>query len=95
MLIEKSRTSNCLVFCHFTKEIDMIGEKMSEANIGWRRYDGTVDLVTRNEYLKEFLPVSKRSDNPDAPKVLFIQIKAGGVGLNLQQFTEVFINSPD
>ena len=29
------------------------------------------------------------------PRVLLIQIKAGGVGLNLQQFTNVFILSPD
>ena len=29
------------------------------------------------------------------PRVLLIQINAGGVGLNLQQFTEVFITSPN
>ena len=29
------------------------------------------------------------------PRVLMIQIKAGGVGLNLQQFNNVFILSPD
>ena len=37
----------------------------------------------------------KRMCIESKPRVLLIQIKAGGVGLNLQQFPNVFILSPD
>ena len=47
--------------------------------------------------------LEKRAMNEDTisiiesfrPRVLLIQINAGGVGLNLQQFTQVFITSPN
>ncbi len=104
-LIREKRDSNCIVFCNFREEMDMIGEELGKCGIGYRKYTGSMNDKQRKECLGSFVNY-KVACNTDmmmrlpielcgliqsyAPRVLLIQIKAGSVGLNLQQFTEVF-----
>jgi SNF2 family DNA or RNA helicase len=51
------------------------------------RLDGSVSREQREERVEQFRKTTK-------PAVFIIQIKAGGVGLNLQEATRVYITSP-
>lgn len=110
MLKEKTQKENCLVFCHFREEIDIIEKKLNAEGIGCCRYDGSMSLKERNIAINSFtdpdscktLAQSRKipSDiieyiNGFNPRVLLIQINAGGVGINLQMFSQVFITSPN
>ena len=100
---------NALVFCHFSDEIKILGDHLTKQGISWNKYDGSMNSREREQCLKEFTfrgevdnILSDRSSEDCAkeiqsysPRVLLIQINAGGVGLNLQQFSRVFITSPN
>ena len=106
-LIEQiKKTSNyCLVFAHFRKEMKMVQKFLYEEGIQAELYDGSLNLNQRNALIEKYddepvkkkivLINGKRKLMENKPRVLIIQIKAGGVGLNLQQFSDVFILSPD
>jgi SNF2 family DNA or RNA helicase len=76
-----------LVFCQFIGEMDRIQELLAQQNIKTMRIDGSVDRDERESRIKLF-------KTAPAPSVFLIQIKAGGVGLNLQDATRVYITSP-
>ena len=78
-----------LVFCHFHREMELIQNLLGKKNVESRIYSGKLSVKERDNVLKEYI-------NPDmGVTVLIIQIMAGGVGLNLQNFSNVFILSPD
>ena len=52
-------------------------------------FNGGLNLKERENLIQQYNHI------PGKNRVLIIQIKAGGVGLNLQQFSKVFIMSPD
>lgn len=79
-----------LVFCQYREEMIKVGQELENRSIKYEKYDGSMNHKQRLSVLKKF-----RNISDTMPKVLIIQIKAGGVGLNLQQFTNVFILSPD
>ena len=92
----KIENENCLVFCHFREEMDIIEKRLEEEGIISKRYDGSMSLEKRNESIRSFVdPKDIDPLNKDIPKVLLIQINAGGVGINLQMFSQVFIISPN
>ena len=112
LLVERSKTENCLVFCHFKEEMDLLSHFLNQEGIHHAQYNGKMTLSQRNKCLKQFsyikliekcipkkFSISDRSLHHILSfiphRILLIQIKAGGVGLNLQQFTQVFITSPD
>ena len=76
-----------LVFSHFMGEMDRIQDLLKEASIQAFRIDGSVVKEQREQRIKEF-----KAARPGA--VFLIQIKAGGVGLNLQEATRVYITAP-
>ena len=109
-IITNTKNEYCLVFCHFKEEIKLIGNELKNKNIGFLIYDGSTSLREREAIIKMYPPkpllnrISYKNNLPKKilkniqayfPKVLLIQIKAGGVGLNLQQFSQLFILSPD
>ena len=109
-IITNTKNEYCLVFCHFKEEIKLIGNELKSKNIGFLIYDGSTKLQEREEIVKMYPPnpllnrIAYKNNLPKKilqniqayfPKVLLIQIKAGGVGLNLQQFSQLFILSPD
>lgn len=84
--IIKSRINNCnkkIVFCSFTKEVDIIKEQLQAGgitNIGI--YDGRISQKERNNILNA------------TPDVLILQIQMGCEGLNLQFANEIYFVSP-
>ena len=78
-----------LVFCHFRNEMNLIKSELETIGIPSELYNGSLTGAERKSVLDTF------PSNEVTKKTLIIQIKAGGVGLNLQQFTSIFIISPD
>ena len=76
-----------LVFTQFMGEMDRIQELLGVENIATFRIDGSVPKEQREERIASF----KKADNG---AVFIIQIKAGGVGLNLQEATRIYITCP-
>jgi SNF2 family DNA or RNA helicase len=73
-----------IVFCQYNGEMDKI-QSMFTDNV--YRIDGSVDKDERNARLQKF-------KNARGGAVLVIQIKCGGVGLNVQCASRVYIMSP-
>lgn len=104
--VKKTRGMS-LVFTHFKHEMSYIKDKFRENNIFAECYNGGQTLSDRKKILSKFkysnlktFKLSRKKCIPilpseSRPTVLIIQIKAGGVGLNLQKFNNVFFVSPD
>ena len=82
--IDEHPDEKSLVFCSFRGEMDAIQNNIKRKVY---RIDGSYAQHTRQEQIDQF-----HEDETGA--VFLIQIKAGGVGLNLQGATRVYINSP-
>jgi SNF2 family DNA or RNA helicase len=76
-----------LVFTQFMGEMDRIQELLTEAGIPVQRIDGSVSKELREERIAAFKAGPANS-------AFLIQVKAGGVGLNLQEATRVYITAP-
>lgn len=76
-----------LVFTQFMGEMNEIHKRLNALGLPVFRIDGGVDKDQREERINNF-----KMGAPNA--VFLIQIKAGGVGLNLQQATRVYIMAP-
>ena len=85
--IEEHPDEKALVFCQFRGEMDRIYELLYDKNIFTYRIDGSISKEDREEQIERF----KRRQSGC---VFLIQIKAGGVGLNLQEATRVYITAP-
>ena len=86
--IEAKPNTNQLLFCRYTEEMKLWEKVLTERSIKCRMYNGSTSMTEREENINCFT-----LDNPGG--VLLIQIMAGGVGLNLQQFTRVLLTTPD
>ena len=85
-------TEKSLVFCNFIGEMDEIQKRLGDRTVF--RIDGSVDKATRDSSIAGFTASSEAQDAPRPAPVFLIQIKAGGVGLNLQAATRVYITAP-
>jgi SNF2 family DNA or RNA helicase len=85
--IKTHPTEKTLIFTQFMGEMDRIQELLSEMGTPTFRIDGSVSKEQRDERIQSFKKGPKNS-------VFIIQIKAGGVGLNLQEATRVYITCP-
>jgi SNF2 family DNA or RNA helicase len=85
-------TEKSLVFCNFIGEMDEIQRRLGDRTVF--RIDGSVDKATRDSSIAAFTASSEAQDAPRPAPVFLIQIKAGGVGLNLQAATRVYITAP-
>jgi SNF2 family DNA or RNA helicase len=74
-----------IIFCQFHGEMDAINKALGNRCY---RLDGTLDADTRTFILNRF----RNDPNPGA--ILISQIVVGGVGLNLQEATRVYLMSP-
>jgi SNF2 family DNA or RNA helicase len=86
-LIKTHPKEKALIFTQFMGEMDRIQELLADAGIPTLRIDGSVSKDQRDERIAAF-----KSGPPNC--VFLIQIKAGGVGLNLQEATRVYITCP-
>lgn len=76
-----------LVFSQFMGEMDEIHVRLRDAGFKVFRIDGGVDTEQRASRIARFKKTEK-------PAVFLIQIKAGGVGLNLAEASRVYITTP-
>jgi SNF2 family DNA or RNA helicase len=85
--IKAHPTEKTLIFTQFMGEMDRIQEILSELKIRAFRIDGSVPKEQREDRITGF-------KKAEGGAVFIIQIKAGGVGLNLQEATRVYITCP-
>jgi SNF2 family DNA or RNA helicase len=88
-LIKTHPREKTLVFTQFMGEMDRIQELLTEEDIPVHRIDGSVAKELREERIAAF-----KAATADPAPVFLIQVKAGGVGLNLQEATRVYITAP-
>ena len=88
-LVKSHPKEKTLVFTQFMGEMDEIQVRFTDLGLPVFRIDGSVDKERREAAIKGF---RESQSNPAA--VFIIQIKAGGVGLNLQEATRVYITCP-
>ena len=88
-MIDTHPSESSLVFCQFMGEMDYIQEQLKNRDIVVHRIDGRSSKEERENIIESF-----RKDSKYWAPVLLIQIKAGGVGLNLQEASRVYITSP-
>jgi SNF2 family DNA or RNA helicase len=86
-LLETHPDEKSLVFTQFTGEADHLQRVLTTKGVPVFRLDGSVENHEREKRIEDF-----RAAAPNA--VFLIQIKAGGVGLNLQAASRVYILSP-
>ena len=85
-MVSEHPTESTLIFCQFIEEMNIIQGRMEKMEKKVYRIDGS---ISREERVME---IDKFRKTPGC--VFLIQIKAGGVGLNLQDATRVYITSP-
>jgi SNF2 family DNA or RNA helicase len=78
-----------IVFCHFTEEINLVIGTLGRTHPDLRveKFDGSMNLGARDDVLQR----SKK----DKVDVIVMQILCGSVGLNMQEFNNVYIVSGD
>lgn len=84
--VMKYPNDKCLVFCIWTKEIAIIMNCLGNQGINALKFDGSMTREQRETTIYNF--------NNTGIRVLVVQINTGGVGLNLQAATRVYITSP-
>jgi len=80
-----------VVFCLWTKVLDVIELFVEHRGWGWRRLDGRTSAPLRQQYCAEFCD----PETPSAVRVFLISKKAGGHGLNLQAADTVILFDTD
>jgi len=77
-----------IVFTQFNMEQDIIDKLLQED--GWMvtRFSGRESFEKKQEGLRAF------KETGEQKSVILVQIKAGGVGLNIQEATRLFVMSP-
>ncbi|KAK4888887.1 DNA helicase rad5 [Elasticomyces elasticus] len=76
-----------VVFSQFTSFLDLLGPALMAARIPTLRFDGSMSQKERAKVLAEFA-------NRTGFTVLFLSLRAGGVGLNLTCAKRVFMMDP-
>jgi len=76
-----------LVFSHFVKAFDLLGERLTRGGVSFVRLDGSVPTVRRRTMVKDF------QQGGSAP-IFMISTKIGGAGLNLTRASYVYHLDP-
>lgn len=84
--INRNKKEKCLIFCMWTKEIELLLSTLQHRDITALKFDGSMTKEKRETTLYNFRETSVQA--------LVIQIQSGGVGLNLQCATRIYITSP-
>jgi SNF2 family DNA or RNA helicase len=72
-----------IVFCEYRREIDYLETRLLQAGIVTMKIDGTIRGDMRKVIIES-----------EVPDVLLLQIRTCSEGLNLQQYNEIYIVSP-
>jgi SNF2 family DNA or RNA helicase len=82
---EDDKVHKYIIFCQFMEEMILLSKELSQYNV--LQYNGSLTQKQRTEVLRK----SKESTETT---VLLIQLQAGGVGLNLQEYDRIIFVSP-
>ena len=91
---EKDKPHKWIIFCHFHTEMTLLQTYLGECDFvrHIETYSGSLNMDEKahalNKVRDPFGPDEKKCD------ILLIQLKAGGVGLNLQEFDRIIFSSP-
>ena len=84
---DKKEVHKYIVFCQFMEEMHLLQEELSSFVPHVLLYNGSMSQQTRDEVLAF-------SKNTTKTTVLLLQLQAGGVGLNLQEYDRIIFVSP-
>lgn len=87
-MIRNDVPEKTIIFTQFNLEQDILEAKLQACGWSVARFSGRESYEKKQEGLKRF----KESQNPKS--VILVQIKSGGVGLNIQEATRIFVMSP-
>ena len=77
-----------IVFSQFTSLLDLLEVPIAEQGWGYKRYDGSMKPVERNQAVLDF------SEENSNCQILLVSLKAGNSGLNLVAASRVIIFDP-
>ena len=88
-LVALPRTTKSVVFSQFTSFLDLIAPQLLRHNLTYLRFDGSISQKQRAQVLRAF-----NAEDAEAPRILLLSLRAGGVGLNLTAANRVFMMDP-
>jgi len=91
-LIKHIKTERCIVFYTYKEEMKYISKSLKDEHINLGIIDGSKSIEQRTVLIEKCQ--IDNSNNKDVVQILLIQINAGGTGLNLQMFSNVWFTSP-
>ena len=95
LLNESKEKHKWILFCHFHHEMELLNNYLQEISFirTIEKYSGRLTLEEKNKALSS---ISKlfQDDDIKTTDVLLIQLKSGGVGLNLQMFDRIIFSGP-
>lgn len=89
-LLGEHPTEPGLVFSPFRQELELLESYLTGLDYQVYRFDGSLSGGARGTLLARM-----RANLGKVPTVMLIQSRAGGVGLNLQEFSRVYLMTPD
>lgn len=81
-----------VVFSQFTSFLDLISPALTQANIPFLRFDGSMSQKARAAELTQFALATAKKNGHGT--VLLLSLRSGGVGLNLTAAKRVFMMDP-
>ena len=87
--VGSGRRTKAVVFSQFVQFLDVVQAATDAAGFKTCRLTGATSAEKREKTLREF-----QSFAPDTPDVIFVSLKAGGVGINLTAANRVYMLDP-
>ena len=81
-----------VVFSQFTSFLDLIAPQLTKHGMAHLRFDGTMSQKVRAQVIRAFN--AENASDPEAPRVLLLSLRAGGVGLNLTAANRCYMLDP-
>lgn len=94
LIADKEEKHKWILFCHFHSEMDMLEQYLSKLDFVRKigKYSGALNMTEKTKVLDDLRkPFDDSNKNTD---ILIIQLKSGGVGLNLQEFDRIVFSGP-
>ncbi|KAL8665591.1 MAG: hypothetical protein Q9202_002095 [Teloschistes flavicans] len=86
-ILDAGKGEKTIIFSQFTSLLDLLELPIFEKKWKYRRFDGTMSAVARNDAVLGF------TDQPDC-MILLVSLRAGNAGLNLVAANQVIIMDP-
>lgn len=87
-LRDQPEEDKSIVFCQFTKEMDIYQDVLNESEFKCVRLDGRMSLGDRDKAVQAFC-------KDPSIRVFLVQINTGGAGINLQVANRIYITAPN